>query len=213
MKKHFTLMVAVLAGLLLAARCVEAEKANPTAGLMQKGNARFDKGDYDGAAAAYSEAIKLDPKNGDAFRGRAAAYRRKRAYGQAIADYSQLLRLDPHSAEVYILRGDVYDVNGDYDKAIADLNEAIRLDPKSASAHWHRGFAYEDAKKLSKAIADFTEAIRLDPNDPEGYFGADARTTKKANMTRRSPTARKPSACGQMTPPPILFGARILSEG
>ena len=60
-----------------------AAAADPLKDAMQKGKACFDKGDYDGAVAAYSEAIKLDPMKADAYGWRAWAFERKDNFGKA----------------------------------------------------------------------------------------------------------------------------------
>jgi tetratricopeptide (TPR) repeat protein len=108
-----------------------------------RGEAHYAKGDYDGAIADFSEAIRLDPKFAIAFSGRGLAYSAKGDHDRAIADFNEAIRLDPKSRIAFYNRGLAYDAKGDYDRAIADYTEAIRLDPKFAAAFdphcHHRG--------------------------------------------------------------------------
>ncbi len=64
---------------LLAAEFKSPKEAN------KKGKACYDKGDYDGAVAAYTEAVRLDPKNAEAYTDRGWAYL---AFGQARSQQS-----------------------------------------------------------------------------------------------------------------------------
>jgi peptidoglycan/xylan/chitin deacetylase (PgdA/CDA1 family) len=65
--------------------------------LMQQGARYYSSGNYDGAIASFSEAIRLDPKAIVAFFDRAIAYEKKGDNGRALADYNEVLRLDPNS--------------------------------------------------------------------------------------------------------------------
>ena len=82
-------MVALLGILLLPG---VAASADPAKDAMQKGKACFEKGDNDGAVAAYSEAIRLDPKNAEAYRERGVAYHEKADLEKAITDFSAAIR-------------------------------------------------------------------------------------------------------------------------
>ena len=53
---------------------------------------------YDKAIADFTEAIRLDPKDADAYCNRARAYYSKGEYDKAIADYSEAIRLNPKYA-------------------------------------------------------------------------------------------------------------------
>ena len=128
---------------------------------------KLDGGD---AIAEYSKAIRLDPANAEAYRGRGRERDLKDDYDAAIADFGQALRIDPRSASAYAGRGHAY-LHGrrDYDGAVADYSEAIRLDPKNARWRGERAGAYFQKRDFDAAIADYSEAIRLDPNDKPGY--------------------------------------------
>jgi tetratricopeptide (TPR) repeat protein len=66
-----------------------------TGGLRatNRGNARGDKGDLDGAIQDYNEAIRLKPDDAEAFYNRGLARERKNDEEGAIADYQRYLDL------------------------------------------------------------------------------------------------------------------------
>jgi tetratricopeptide (TPR) repeat protein len=136
---------------------------------VKQGDAHHRRGDLDQAIAAYSEAIRLNPKLALAYKKRADAYEGKDAFDQAIKDYSEAIRLNPKLALAYNNRGYAHYRNGDLDQAIADYSEAIRIDPKEPLAYENRGDAYEDKDDLDRAIADYSEAIRLHPKYAIAY--------------------------------------------
>ena len=146
-----------------------AAGADATKEALQKGKASFDKGDYDAAIAAFSELIRLDPKNAEAYFYRAGAFSGKGEYDKAIADCSEAIRLKPGYANAYSGRAFAFTMKGDQHEAIADCSEVIRLNPKDAKAYYNRGIVYVKEGEYDKAIVNFTEAIRLDQKDATAY--------------------------------------------
>jgi len=148
----------------LAAWAEEAKDA------MQRGRAAVQKGDFDGAIAAFTAAIRLDPKLTAAYLTRGWVYSAKGDFPKAIADYDQAIKLDPKSAEALCNRGDLLAKNGEIDRGLADLSAAIRLNPKLVPAYMARGFIYSEQGAHDKAVADYSEVIRLVPQDPQAYI-------------------------------------------
>ena len=136
---------------------------------MNRGIAYDHKGEDDRAITDYAEAIRLEPKDPDAYIRRGDVYNRKGDYDRAIADYGEAIRFDPQNAHAYTRRGNVYSGKGDYNRAIADLGQAVRLNPKHTIAYLIRGVAYIKKGDYDRAIADLEQAVRLDPNDPKAY--------------------------------------------
>jgi len=128
-----------------------------------RGAAKIEKGDLDGAIADYNRAIELNPKDARAYYNRGIAKRAKGDLDGAIADFSRAIELDPKYAIAYNNRGIAKDDKGDLDGAIGDYNRAIELDPKHAVAYNNRGFDKEARGDLDGAIADYNRAIELDP--------------------------------------------------
>src|SRR5437870_5554944 len=69
--------------------------AAPEDDALKKGTEAQNKGDLDGAIAAFSEAIRLNPKSAQAFAFRGHTYRDKGQLDKAIADLDESIRLDP----------------------------------------------------------------------------------------------------------------------
>ncbi len=82
--------------------------------LYFRGNAYFDKRQYDQAIQDYDRAIKLKPSYVNAFINRGRAYRYKRQYDRAIEDFSQAIKLNPKNAQALSNRGNAYLAKREY---------------------------------------------------------------------------------------------------
>jgi len=154
-------------------RCyTEAIRLKPdfAAAYSNRGLARRDKGDLDGALADYTEAIRLKPDFAAAYSNRGLARRDKGDLDGALTDCTEAIRLKRDYADAYINRGLARRDKGDLDGALADYTEAIRLKPDFAAAYSNRGVARRDKGDLDGALADYTEAIRLKPDDANAYY-------------------------------------------
>ena len=61
--------------LLVSAVAAQSARSTPTsaAGYLSRGNARWQKGDLEGAIADYTKAIELDPNSADGYYNRGVA--------------------------------------------------------------------------------------------------------------------------------------------
>jgi len=103
------------------------------------GEAKYKKGDYQGALAAYSQAIVLNPNYTQAYNNRGVACRALGDKQGAVDDYNQALRINPNLEAAYNNRGIARSQLGDKQGAIADYNQALRLNPNYAEAYYNRG--------------------------------------------------------------------------
>ncbi len=147
-----------------------------------RGNAKKDKGDLDGAIADFNRAIELDPKLAIAYYNRGNAEDDKGDLNGAIGDYNQAIELDPKDATAYYNRGYAKDAKGDLDGAIADFNRAIELDPKDASAYTNLGNTKKAKGDLEAAITDYNRAIELDPKFAIAYYNRGAAIKDKGDL-------------------------------
>ena len=130
----------------------------------------FDRGrtaaqarDWQSAADAYSEAIRMDPASADALRRRGSAYLHLGEFDRALADLDGAARLDPADAGTVYNRGLARARLGDDAGALADFSEAIRLNPELARAYQARGAVHARRGDADQAEADWRRAVELDP--------------------------------------------------
>ena len=150
-----------------------------------------EKKEYAKAIAEYDEAIQLDPRLADAYRGWGAARQEQKEHDKAIADYTEAIRLDHGSPYADYGRAIVRYGKMEYDRAINDYNEAIRLSPvvaygfqdtsastddwtqpfvsMLASTYYGRGSAWLAKTDYDKALGDYNECLRLTPRLAAGY--------------------------------------------
>jgi tetratricopeptide (TPR) repeat protein len=81
------------------------------------------------AVQDYSEAIKLDPKNGENYNNRANAYSLLGKFDEAVKDYDEAIKLNDKDARIYANRGVIKQRLKKEDEAQKDFQKAVELDP------------------------------------------------------------------------------------
>jgi len=106
----------------------------PGAGEAAKdtGNELFKKGDYDGAVAAFTEAITAEPTNEAYYSNRSAAYLKARNFECAIADGKKCVELKPEWAKGYSRQGAALHMKGDYALAMAIYAQGLAVDAEDS---------------------------------------------------------------------------------
>jgi tetratricopeptide (TPR) repeat protein len=133
--------------------------------FVNRGAARHEKGDTEGALEDFNEAIRFQPGHAIAFYNRGIARRAKGDLEGGLEDYSEAIRLQPDYADAFYNRGNTRKDKGDLEGGLEDYSEAIRLQPDYADAFYNRGNARKDKGDLEGALEDYNEAIRLQPDD------------------------------------------------
>ena len=134
------------------------------------GNAKYKLGNYVGAIADYTKAIRLKPNYATAYNNRGLAKFRLERYIAAVVDFDIAIRLKPDYVDAYNNRGSAKYRLGQHFDAISDYDIAIRLKPDDADVYNNRGYAKADLGQYFAAIADYDIAIRLKPDDADVYF-------------------------------------------
>lgn len=93
----------------------------------KRGKAHLWSGDYPGAIADFTKALKLRGDHASAYYHRGLAYSKADSTDQALSDYSRALKISPQYAQAYYDRAKMYMVRGDTTTAIADLKRCIAL--------------------------------------------------------------------------------------
>lgn len=115
-------------------RSGKESKADLSIIYQNRGYQRGRKNDTDAAIADYSEAIRVNPRNAQAWTNRGARLQRKKEFQRAIADHTEAIRLDPNHKDAWYNRGNVYQEMGDRQRAIADYRQALKVNPDDDDA-------------------------------------------------------------------------------
>ncbi len=122
-------------------------------------------GRYDEAIVEYTRSINLQPRNPDAYLGRAYAYQQLRQYDNALADYTRATEVDPKDPHTFLARGLFYDFLGKPQQAIEDYNRALTLNQSFADAYYYRGVSWEKLGNSQSAVEDLRRAALM--GDPD----------------------------------------------
>ena len=114
-------------------------------------------------AAAYRQAIGLDPKNAVLHFQLGAMLQTQMIFDdEAVAEYREAIRLDPKFADPHAKLGDIWLRKAKNEEAVAEYSEAIRL---TSSLYAKLAGAWSQLFKLDEAIAEYREGVRLNPNE------------------------------------------------
>lgn len=116
---------------------VEGASTRPPATLtaardfLALGDYDYDQGNCDGAIAAYSRAIELDPNFAEAYNNRAYTRMVKQDYANALPDLDRAIELRPGYVNALMNRGDIYNYYYAIDRrrAIEDYDRVLQLVP------------------------------------------------------------------------------------
>lgn len=173
------LLVSLLAALFFTA-C--SSKATNAADKIELGQKYLTELNYTEAVASFTEAIKLDPDNIQAYMGRAEAYLALGEYEKALEDYrfvSQKTEEMPYTRAIsYMGQAEVYEKIDKQDRALADYGlakvlltasdvgkaESVSEDDikiKLVEALYAHAMLSEKIKVYDNALEDYEELLKL----------------------------------------------------
>jgi tetratricopeptide (TPR) repeat protein len=113
----------------------------------------------------FSEAIRLQPSDPEAWAGRGALHLSADQWALARDALIKALELRKDDASLWLLSARAHQELGQLEKAIADLTNAINLKVPGSKAWLERGENYGKLRQWEKAIADYSIAGELDPKN------------------------------------------------
>src|SRR5262245_59773781 len=157
--------------LLLAYGCGGDPQAKKAA-HMQKGEAYVVKEKYTEAVIEYRNALKLDPKDAQAYYKLALAYLKQGELPQMQNAFQALQKsvdLDASLTDAQLKLGEFYLLAQKFDEAQEKATLVLQNDPNNIEAHTMLGGAYAGRKELPQAIDALRTAISLDPKLIRAY--------------------------------------------
>ena len=130
------------------------------------GRAKAERGDLDGALAAFSRSIELRSGFPDPWRGRGVAWARKNRHDLALKDLAVATSLDPDNPENHFHLGLSLSKLGKTAEAKAAFSRALELRPGFPDALVQRARLSALLGNPKAALADIDAAIRISPTAP-----------------------------------------------
>ena len=161
MKARSIKAVLLAASLIFPTWSFAQTKSKDAAAYTNRGIAKLQKSDWDGAIADFDRALQFDPKLAQAYDNRGDAKTETGDFDGAIADFNRALQLNPKYAKAYDNRGLAKLSRGDLDGAMADFNRALQLNPKLAPAYAGHGSANFLAHNWTAALQGYRRFCEL----------------------------------------------------
>jgi tetratricopeptide (TPR) repeat protein len=130
---------------------------------VNRGSARMDKGDLDGAMADFTQALVVDPRNVDALTSRGKLRQERGDLAGALADYSEGIALEPRNYEAFNNRASLKLQKGDLDGALADVEQALLLRDYEPEPYGIRASIRLAKRQPDAALADCEKALQAAP--------------------------------------------------
>lgn len=137
--------------------------------LNNLGNLFKEIKDYKNAIRAFSDAIRLNPKDFNAYNNLGIVYEAINDYDKAIAAYKQAVRIKPNYSKAVNNIGVVLYKQKKYKEAIEIFKIALKVDPEYNELYSNIGACYNKLKQYEYAIENLDKAIELNPNNAGAY--------------------------------------------
>jgi len=128
------------------------------------------KGRYEEAAAAYEEALEINPQLPEAHARLIYIYGLMGQIAKAESHFQQAVSIGPNTAEAYFNHGALLLGQGKSQEAETDFRKAVATNPRYAEAHNSLGYLLEGEGKKAEAIGEFRQAIESSPDFPQPHF-------------------------------------------
>jgi tetratricopeptide (TPR) repeat protein len=163
MPRTLTASSIVLLPLLLSIACSKAPERTKQE-YFTSGNHYFDEKKYKEAAIQYSNALKQDPRFGEARYRLAEAYAQAGDLAGAYREYLRAADLLPDNSELQVKAATFLLLTGQFEDAKARARQALTKDPNNVKAEIVLGNALARLKDFDNAVIELEEAVKLEPN-------------------------------------------------
>jgi tetratricopeptide (TPR) repeat protein len=135
--------------------------------FYNQGVLHFEQKQYDKAAKAFSQVVKIDAKDTDAREYLMRTYQAQKKPRQAVAVAEELMQLQPTQWANYQRTFELYDQLKAYDDMTKAFSRAVERAPNQPEPRFYLGLAYEKRGLLVEAVKQFEAASKLSPKNKE----------------------------------------------
>lgn len=170
MKRHSLYLISILIALMFILTACSIPNYFISAQMLEKGNASFDKDDFQQSISYYDKAIKANPYNATALCNKSAALNSMERYEEALEAAEKALEIAPKEEMLYLNKGDAQNNLGLYEEALRSLDKAIEINSELIDAYISKGTSYYYLEQYDEAISVFDKAIKLDADFEDAYL-------------------------------------------
>lgn len=150
---------------------VFAQQTDSLTIYMKAGNTKYQAKNYAGALKDFSSAIRLSPKNAEAFKMRGTVYYFLEKYNDAHTNFNQSLELNPDCSDCIYFLSKVHEKLGETDESNKKMDElSDKIAYTSAMQYIVSGNKQLGYNNYSEAETEYDKAIAIYPNVTEAYY-------------------------------------------
>lgn len=173
MTRVFRLFFALLGVALGFSGCVtDTRSRSVAADYYNIGNAYADLGQYDKAASAYENAVRLDASMVKADFNLALAYGKMKRYDDAAVILKRLLLRDPQNTLILSTLGWDYHLAGKDGDALAQYDAVITMSPADPDALYNSAIILWKLDRKDEALERLRKLLANTPADTDALFAA-----------------------------------------
>ncbi|MCU0243690.1 MAG: tetratricopeptide repeat protein [Acidobacteria bacterium] len=135
-----------------------------------KGNKLFTEQKFEEAAAAYGEAIGLDPANWAYRLNLGLAFKKAGKAAEALAEFQKAVELNPESYSANKETGESLAKAGQYAEAKPFYEKAAGLSPDDPDAQYNFGVCLVNLGESEAALPKFQRAVELKPDYADAHY-------------------------------------------
>jgi spermidine synthase len=129
----------------------------------------FNEGELDRALEYLSQAVTLNPRDGEAESNIGVILTRQGKYDDAVAHHKKAIGIDPNAATNYDNMGCTLAEQGKTAEALEYFSKALKRDPELVDAHYNIGNTLASEGRFDEAVQHFSTAVRLKPDLVEAH--------------------------------------------
>jgi tetratricopeptide (TPR) repeat protein len=186
--------------------------------FLESGNKYAGQKKYAEAIVEYRNALKIDPKLGQAHEQLADAYLKTNALPNAMRELVVAADLLPDNAAAQLKAGEILLLAAKFEDARGRADKVLAVDARNVEAQILKGNAAAGLKDLNGAIDDINEAIRLDPTNARAYANLGAiemqkgRAAEAESAFKRAVEVDPTSVVGQLALANFYWSAGRMSD-
>jgi tetratricopeptide (TPR) repeat protein len=130
--------------------------------LVDLGNERYNRGEYESALNHYDEVLQVDPTNQFGLYNKALVFYAKKDFRKSISLINYCIQQNPDYGPAYYLLGDDYKFINQPDSALYFFDRAYEMGVRDPGLLQNLGDIYYDQKESKQAIQFYKEAVEQD---------------------------------------------------